>query len=148
MRKAGLYRSHTTNDWQAYWPYRLFCLQFWAMLTQHRRCAGCKHTTWFKWSEKRCLAIDWDCEHRRKFHGTTWASGVLFFQSNSNWHVGSLSIMVWSRSVLALKIYTVPQQSPTSVIYPIHMLNTTYLCIFKFNERGELKISCQRCVSE
>lgn len=20
MRKAGLYRSHTTNDWQAYWP--------------------------------------------------------------------------------------------------------------------------------
>lgn len=42
------------------------------------------------------------------------------------------------------KITQSPTRAHNQSLYPMHMLNTCYLCIFMFTERGELEISCQR----
>lgn len=148
MRKAGLYRSHTTNDWQAYWPYRSLCPPLWASVRTAQTEVPPRVVLWLPTYDLvqinwKCLARSWsetvsitDGFHKRN-HVNEWSP--LWVQSCLAW--GSLFnydlIQVGSGfSKKKQKTHSSPTEPNISPY--MHMLNTIYLCVFM---RGELKFS-------
>lgn len=103
MRKAGLHRSHTTNDWQAYWPVD--------PSPPTRPPVGA--------NANAAQAQDSSC--RLRAADLVCLKNILHQIWDVKLDLSSKSIEIWSRSVPALK--TTPTE-PQSIVYPLmHMPN-------------------------
>lgn len=135
MRKAGLYRSHT-NKWLASILTLLLPLSSTESLFD-----AAQTDVWLQTRDldQKNSGIDSRLSASQK-------DFFLFSECFSPTSIGtqSLSILIWSRSVLALCDYRAPTSVP-NILCTYWTPSTS--CVFMFDERGQVKISRQRWMS-